>query len=285
MNTENKGNKESAKVKAEKAIAIVVQQLQELENMCKEPEESVGGFDKNDYDYLKECLKRWKDRTAALLSKHINQREGLKFARKRVRMQYGRNKKKIFRDAVKGYWDYLMALKVELETHPEHLLHVSKKETFKPEQEESDNRVKEIKWYRNPYIVVPSVAIILASIIGGIFIIIASFSNRPSFVPITLPEDTLVIQTEVYDTNGVYQDDKIVGHVSGEVKEVAGKFIFSEISNTPNLKRELPFEYRKEKFSIIDYESSVGLLIDMKPNRTETKLDVITNVVCEKIEQ
>lgn len=122
------GEKSNIKIKTEAAINAIIQQLQELESMCKEPAESVVSVDENDYDYLRECLKRWKDWTVTLLNNKLSRKEGLKFQRKHIRKKYGLKKEIMFREEAKQYYDYLMALKAELEAHPEHIFLISSEE-------------------------------------------------------------------------------------------------------------------------------------------------------------
>jgi len=81
------------------------------------------------------------------------------------------------------------------------------------------------------------------------------------------------------DPNAIYQNGKIVGNVSRDVKEIGDRVIFYEIFNTSTLKKDLPLEYKRLKLKIIRIEKAMGVY----SNGTEVKHSVIQNVVCEKI--
>jgi len=108
--------------KSSQAKQALLRQIEELEKLCIQPCESVVDISDDDYDYLKECLVRWKDRTVIVLSKSVSKEEGMRFRQKRIKRSYQKKKEILFREEAKQYHDYLMALKVELEKHPEHVL-------------------------------------------------------------------------------------------------------------------------------------------------------------------
>lgn len=149
-------------IKSGNMVAIIIQQLKELETLCKIPTESEVGFDKTDYNYLKECLKRWRDRTISVLTENISTEEGLKFKRMSMIAQYGQSNEIYFRKTSKLFWDYLMALKTEIEAHPEYVLMLSRKITkIRSEQQvtnQSENskpdtgspKSENEKWWKNP---------------------------------------------------------------------------------------------------------------------------------------
>lgn len=130
------------------------------------------------------------------------------------------------------------------------------------------------KWYKNPAIVIPSAATLAAAIILGGIQLYSAYIDRANKSPVKI---------ESRNPNAIYQSGLIVGNVSGQVEGKDGNFIFNEIYNTSNLKQNLPFEYREEKYKIIKIGSVIGILVDISDNKTKTKLNVLKNVVYEKV--
>lgn len=88
---------------------------------------------------------------------------------------------------------------------------------------------------------------------------------------------------ETRDSNAIYQNDKIVGNITGAVTEVDNKLIFTEICNTSALNRSMPFEYRREKLKVIKIGPTIGQYSSVTNNSTVVKQSVIKDVVCERI--
>ncbi len=78
----------------------------------------------------------------------------------------------------------------------------------------------------------------------------------------------------------IYQNGKPVGRISGEVKEeINGKIIFQEIYDTADLKQDLPFEWKRERFRILSMESSKSFVLQSDG----IKQWVLDRVVCERV--
>ncbi len=85
------------------------------------------------------------------------------------------------------------------------------------------------------------------------------------------------------EPDAIYQDGKIVGNVSGNVEEINGNIVFHELCNTSGLNKEMPFEYRRDKLKIVNVGSIIGQSTIATDKGTETKRDILKDVVCEKI--
>jgi len=85
------------------------------------------------------------------------------------------------------------------------------------------------------------------------------------------------------DCNAIYQDANVVGNITGDVKEVDDKFVFTEICNTSNFNVNIPFEYKREKLKVVKVGSMIGLFSSATNHGTEVKHNVMKNIVCEKI--
>jgi len=90
--------------------------------------------------------------------------------------------------------------------------------------------------------------------------------------------DTIAIR----DPNKIYQNGKEVGNIIGEVKNENDTIIFQKISETTNLDKKQPFDYKRDKYKIIKIKKSARL--DISSSFGQLK-DALTNVVCEKIKQ
>jgi hypothetical protein len=87
----------------------------------------------------------------------------------------------------------------------------------------------------------------------------------------------------IIDKDAIYQNGQIVGNISGNIQEKDGRSIFSKISNTDLLKRALPFQYRRDKFRIIEIGLVRGMGVVASSLDTKNEKDVIENVICEKV--
>jgi len=85
------------------------------------------------------------------------------------------------------------------------------------------------------------------------------------------------------DPSIIYQNGKSVGNISGNVEEINGKLIFSEIYNTSGLDYNLPFDYKRERLKIIKIGSIIGMQTIAALQGSSVKNNVLKNVVCERI--
>lgn len=84
------------------------------------------------------------------------------------------------------------------------------------------------------------------------------------------------------DPQKIYQNGQPVGNITGEVKISDSQIIFDEITDSSQLERSQPIEYKRYKIKIIKIESSTGLSIVASDTGSQTKSSVLRNVVCEK---
>lgn len=61
-------------------------------------------------------------------------------------------------------------------------------------------------------------------------------------------------QIATREPNAIYQNGKMVGHVSGEVQELEDKIIFDELYDTAELNRNQLFEWKREKLRVISIQ-------------------------------
>lgn len=85
------------------------------------------------------------------------------------------------------------------------------------------------------------------------------------------------------DPNAIFQNNNIVGNITGEVKESDGKIIFTEICDTFNFEIDAPFEYKRDKLKVIKVGVRIGSLSSTTNQGTRIKNNVMRNVVCERI--
>ena len=103
---------------------------------------------------------------------------------------------------------------------------------------------------------------------------------------VSLPKVSEVIVVRAPDR--IYQDGKEVGTVIGEVKREDSVVTFEMLSETADLKENLPFEYQKDHFRIISVKTRAGVNMrgtvskDGKLIRQEYR-DVMQDVTCERL--
>ena len=85
------------------------------------------------------------------------------------------------------------------------------------------------------------------------------------------------------DPKAIYQNDIIVGNVTGDVKEENGKIVFTEIINTDLLNINNTIEYKRSRLRIIDAGSSTGMSGIASDVGSEVKLNIREGVICQKI--
>jgi hypothetical protein len=81
------------------------------------------------------------------------------------------------------------------------------------------------------------------------------------------------------DPNKIYQNGLPVGNVIGGVKEVDDTTVFEKISETSDLKRDAPFEFKRDKLKIIKIEQVSAVDIS---NLTGSHEAVLKDVVCKR---
>lgn len=86
------------------------------------------------------------------------------------------------------------------------------------------------------------------------------------------------------DPNKIYQNGRIIGTVSGEVEESNGKIIFHELSDTQELKRDMPFHYQRAELKIITIRSKIGMKSITSDAGLSFRHAVLIDVVCEKVD-
>lgn len=82
----------------------------------------------------------------------------------------------------------------------------------------------------------------------------------------------------IRDPKKIYQNGKEVGDVTGEVKTIDNFFTFQQVSNTTELNRNLPFEYKGKTLKIVKVGPDIK--IKMGP---PMRMNVLEDVICEKV--
>ncbi len=103
----------------------------------------------------------------------------------------------------------------------------------------------------------------------------ATFSK---FIRETAPKKD-VIATR--DPGKIYQNGLPVGNVIGSVRKVDDTTVFEMISETSDLKRDAPFEFRRERLQIIRVGRVSGVDIS---NLTGSHEAVLRDVVCKRVQ-
>jgi len=80
------------------------------------------------------------------------------------------------------------------------------------------------------------------------------------------------------DPKKIYQDGKEVGDVTGQVNTIDNSVTFQQVSNTTELNRNLPFEYKEKTLKIV----KVGSEIKIKMG-SPMRMNVLEDVVCEMV--
>jgi hypothetical protein len=96
------------------------------------------------------------------------------------------------------------------------------------------------------------------------------------------PKTTEVIATR--DPNKIYQDGKVVGDVTGQINERDNIVTFTRILNTSALKTDQPFEYRRLRLKIVRIGTRSGFYVGRNDTETTSGTDVLTDVVCERLD-
>ncbi len=78
--------------------------------------------------------------------------------------------------------------------------------------------------------------------------------------------------------NAIYQNNKLVGNISGDVKEEGEKYIFDELYDTELLDINQPFEYKRNKYKITHIQIISGSASTPRTQRSS----VLKGVTCEK---
>jgi len=96
--------------------------------------------------------------------------------------------------------------------------------------------------------------------------------NKPKIV-----KQTTIKKQEL---NKIYQDNKVVGEIIGKVNILNDNYIlFEELSETFDLKINIPFEYQEVKYIIKKHKKLGDLVLKSK---SRLKHHVLTNVLCKK---
>jgi len=97
----------------------------------------------------------------------------------------------------------------------------------------------------------------------------------------TASPDSAIIATR--DSKALYQNGKVVAKVTGDVDVTDNAAVFSQLSDTCGLDRNLPFEYKRDKFKIVKVRTVVGLSISASQSGTENLRDVLEHVECKRM--
>ena len=69
-----------------------------------------------------------------------------------------------------------------------------------------------------------------------------------------------------------------MGNVTGQVKTIDNSVTFQQVSNTTELNRNLPFEYKGRTLKIVKVGSEIKIKIG-----PPMRMNVLEDVVCEKV--
>jgi hypothetical protein len=83
------------------------------------------------------------------------------------------------------------------------------------------------------------------------------------------------------DPDKIYQDGLPVGNVIGSVKEVDGAIVFEKVSETSALKKDAPFEFKRDRLQIIRVGQTSAVDIS---DLTGSHQAVLKDVVCRRLQ-
>lgn len=90
------------------------------------------------------------------------------------------------------------------------------------------------------------------------------------------------------EPNKIYQNGKVVGEVTGPVKEEGSSIRFAQLANTSTLNQQMVFQYQRHNLRIRQIGSAIGMKADMHVSESgvtsRTLTAVLENVVCEKVQ-
>jgi len=81
----------------------------------------------------------------------------------------------------------------------------------------------------------------------------------------------------------IYQDGKAVGDVSGRINQHGNSVTFTCILNTSSLKTDRPFEYKRLRLKIVKIGAKSGFHVNRNHTEVTSGRDVLTDVVCERL--
>jgi hypothetical protein len=87
------------------------------------------------------------------------------------------------------------------------------------------------------------------------------------------------------DLDKIYQEGKSVGDVTGEVRDVDGRMLFTQLTNTGNLDQKAVFEYRRIRLRICQVGTVTGMkssvIVGDSGAKSVTLTAVMEDVLCD----
>ncbi len=130
--------------------------------------------------------------------------------------------------------------------------------------------------------IVSTLVVLLVLLLAVNWIVHSQIDLRATVTSLFRPKQPKPISwVATRDPNKIYQDENPVGTVVGMVTEKGDIVSFQYLCETGKLKRDLPFQYRRQTLQIIDLESSaLQKFIEEVGSMRENTL---TGVVCRKL--
>jgi len=96
-----------------------------------------------------------------------------------------------------------------------------------------------------------------------------------------MEESESISQTQKQQgSNKIYQDNKVVGEIVGEVNIERTDIVFEQLNETSALKKNIPIEYQGVKYAIIRMENFIK---EYKGKKSKKIYDVLQGVTCREV--
>ena len=96
-----------------------------------------------------------------------------------------------------------------------------------------------------------------------------------------IEESQSISQTQKQqESNKIYQDNKVVGEIVGEVNTERSDIVFEQLNETSALKKNIPIEYQGVKYVIIRMDNYIK---EYKGKKSKKVHDILQGVTCRKV--
>lgn len=96
-----------------------------------------------------------------------------------------------------------------------------------------------------------------------------------------IEESESISQTQKQqESNKIYQDNKVVGEIVGEVNTERTDIVFEQLNETSALKKNIPIEYQGVKYVIIRMDNYIK---EYKGKKSKIVNDILQGITCRKV--
>ena len=96
-----------------------------------------------------------------------------------------------------------------------------------------------------------------------------------------IEESLSIYQTQKQqESNKIYQDNKVVGEIVGEVNTERSDIVFEQLNETSALKKNIPIEYQGVQYVIIRMDNYIK---EYEGKKSKKVHDILQGVTCRKV--